>query len=83
VGLGDASYAVYLVHFLVISLLVASLSRLDRAPLNDLFCLAIAAIAVAMGVVFDRCIDRPLRRLCGRLRRPATGDTRAVAVSGS
>jgi peptidoglycan/LPS O-acetylase OafA/YrhL len=65
-ALGDASYSIYLVHFSVITLAFAAATRLHHMPRGDLAYLAVALIAVGMGVAFDRVVDRPLRR---RLRR--------------
>jgi peptidoglycan/LPS O-acetylase OafA/YrhL len=61
VGLGAASYSIYLVHFSVITLLVAFLSERGIA-LSDLVCLASAAAGVAAGVCFDGFVDRPIQR---------------------
>jgi exopolysaccharide production protein ExoZ len=66
--LGDASYAIYLVHFSVISLLVVAATRSHRIPMNDATCLVVAAIAVAVGIAFDQYIDRPLQKLLRRMK---------------
>jgi peptidoglycan/LPS O-acetylase OafA/YrhL len=59
--LGNASYAIYLVHFAVISLLVTLVAKMQRVPLDDGVCLLFVAAAIAVGVCFDRFVDQPIQ----------------------
>lgn len=66
--LGDASYAIYLVHMpvltVVVRLMVAGhLSRI--VPMAVLFCIA-AAASVAGGAAFYQVVETPLRRVLKR-----------------
>ena len=67
--LGGASYAIYIVHFSVITVLAAILAHL-RVPVMDWLCLACAATGVVGGLMFDRLLDRPIQRWLRR-RKPA------------
>jgi peptidoglycan/LPS O-acetylase OafA/YrhL len=69
VYLGGASYAIYLVHFSVISLTVALLARLHLLPLNDATCLVVAGFGVIAGLGFDHLVDRPIQTALRRLKR--------------
>lgn len=76
--LGDASYAVYLVHFPVVSAASKLVTRLDALhPLPDALAFAaVAAPAVAAGVVFHLTIEKPLlARLPTRLAAPPVGSS--------
>ncbi len=78
VRLGNASHAIYLVHFsaiVVLSRLVARLAAAHRAPLEDILCLGIAAGGVVCGVAFDRIVDRPLQ---ARLRFRSSDRTQSA-----
>jgi peptidoglycan/LPS O-acetylase OafA/YrhL len=74
--LGAASYPVYALHIPLLRLLERTLAALGMGPGPlDLPRLAIAALftvaLVALALVVERCIDRPLRRaLTARLGRP-------------
>ena len=66
--LGDSSYAIYLVHMPVLTVVIRLMvsAHLDRVmPLAVLFCLA-AAASVAGGAVFYQVIETPLRRVLKR-----------------
>ena len=86
VRLGQASYSVYLIHFSVVALFVSAAARL-RLPVTDGLALACAGSAIAAGVVFDRVVDRPIRRLLlsapGSVRTLArkTGARRGIRTS--
>lgn len=80
VRLGDASYAVYLVHFSVISALLTVAVKLHRVPLNDAACLLFGAIAVGAGIAFDHFVDRPIQV---RLRQLKQGVVSSSAVGAS
>ena len=67
VTLGGASYAIYLVHFSVITLLAVAVMHVPALPKDDVVFLAVAVCGVCAGVIFDRAIDRPAQRLL-RLR---------------
>jgi exopolysaccharide production protein ExoZ len=62
VALGGASYSIYLVHFSVISLLAAFLTRHSWVPMTDPVFLTVAAVGVAAGMGFHRWVDRPIHR---------------------
>jgi peptidoglycan/LPS O-acetylase OafA/YrhL len=66
--LGDASYAIYLVHFSTIMVVSGLLLRLRFVPPNDLTCVAVAGFAVAAGVAFHRFVDQPLQRALRRAK---------------
>jgi len=61
VTLGGASYAIYLVHFSIITLFAAALVHW-RVPVTDVLCAAVAASAVIAGLLFDRIVDQPIQR---------------------
>lgn len=73
VAFGGASYAIYLVHYSVISLLVAALGRAHVVPSGVAIGLALAAVGVAAGFAFDRYVDQPIRRALRRLRERGSG----------
>lgn len=60
--LGDASYAIYLVHYPVVSAMCKLVGRVrDTHPLPDaLVFLAVVVPAIAAGVVFHLVVERPL-----------------------
>ena len=66
VWLGGASYAIYLVHYSIITIAVAVLARLHLLPPGDPTLLGCVALAVAAGAGFHAFLDRPIQR---RLRR--------------
>jgi peptidoglycan/LPS O-acetylase OafA/YrhL len=77
--LGDASYALYLVHFLVILVLssAAVWLRIDLAPWCWPYIAALAAASIAAALVVHHAFERPvLRALLGRsvrTERPPAG----------
>ena len=71
VRVGGASYAIYLVHFSVITLLATVLIRIPAMPMNDAVFLAVAALGVAGGLAFDRLVDQPIQQLLRRKLKPA------------
>lgn len=79
VGLGNASYAIYLVHNPVASLvarLAARLGILAAWPLCLLICIAGGVVA---GIVYHLAFERPALDLTRRRLGPAIGNLRAVA----
>jgi peptidoglycan/LPS O-acetylase OafA/YrhL len=74
VALGGASYAIYLVHFSVITLLAMLLVRAG-VPVGNPLCVACLLAGLLAGFVFDRLFDRPVQRWLRRwkpgLPRPA------------
>lgn len=66
--LGNASYAIYLIHFSAITLAVALLVRAGLPPMGDGVCSALAMFGVAVGLGFYFLLDRPIARHLGRLR---------------
>ena len=71
-AVGTASYSIYLTHLIAIMILQQVLLRIRPfVPLTlDVSFVAIAAIAIAGGVVFSRLVEQPLLRLLRR-RPPA------------
>jgi peptidoglycan/LPS O-acetylase OafA/YrhL len=68
VMLGDASYSIYLTHFLVISALAKLLSRWrDVVPEYPAFFILIA-VSVLVGIVAHVCVERPLQNIGTRGR---------------
>lgn len=74
--LGDASYAVYLVHAMVLNGLVPILARPSLAPHMLWSHAAMTAIAVGVGVAAHRFVERPLTEFARRLLRPKANDVR-------
>jgi exopolysaccharide production protein ExoZ len=72
VRLGGASYAIYMVHYSVITLLGVIIMRKLHWPVTDALCLVCAAIGIACGLVFDRVLDRPIQRALRRRKRVAS-----------
>lgn len=68
VSLGGSSYAIYLVHFSVITLVSGVLVRRHLIPVNTAVILAVALFGVLAGIGFDRLVDRPIQRALRRLR---------------
>lgn len=66
VWLGGASYAIYLVHYSIITLAAGALARLHLLPPGDPTLLGCVGLAVAAGAGFHAFLDRPIQR---RLRR--------------
>jgi len=65
---GDASYSIYLVHFLALSFLAKAVWKLGLAhavPAKMSFIL-LAVLATAMGVVWHVAVERPLLAFFGR-----------------
>jgi peptidoglycan/LPS O-acetylase OafA/YrhL len=77
--LGDASYALYLTHYLVISALCKVLKAHDHSfPLPDAVkFLVVVLAAIITGVAFHLAVEKPLNHL---RRRPATSEP--VRVGG-
>ena len=83
--LGDASYSIYLSHFMVVWALAITCFRLDQRlhlPVA-LWTLLILVVTVAVGVLTHLFIERPLLRLLGDRRAPKmrVGDSKQVEPS--
>ena len=79
--LGDASYAIYLVHFLALSVLAKlawSSGLAKHLPIPVAFVL-MAGLATAAGLALHLLVERPLLTRLGR-RAPAAQPTRARAA---
>jgi exopolysaccharide production protein ExoZ len=59
-GLGDASYALYLVHLFVVASLQAALSAAGQSPPVWVFALAAMAGSTALSVLIHRKVERPM-----------------------
>lgn len=64
--LGDASYAIYLVHFPVISVLCKLAVRFDGILPREAWFFVIFAVSVLLGQLFHAVIERPLVRLLSK-----------------
>ena len=76
--LGNASYAIYLVHTIVIGLAARALATLQVLPVlpGAVALVVVAVLAVAVGVVLHQIVERPMlvwlaARTPGRRLRPA------------
>jgi len=67
VWLGDASYAIYLVHAVVVSATVKVALKLAGAMPQDLVILLCLATTLAAAAVVDLFVDRPIARFLNRL----------------
>jgi peptidoglycan/LPS O-acetylase OafA/YrhL len=76
VRIGGASYAIYLVHFSVITLGAGLLGHLG-VPGTDVMCLAVAATGVLAGLAFDHLVDQPIQRWLRRRKRTILGPSPA------
>ena len=85
VWLGGASYAIYLVHYSVITLLAIAVLRLQVLPPTTLVLLACAIIGIAAGGAFHTYVDQPiqglLRRLAQRGHDVLADDAKPVAIA--
>lgn len=80
---GDASYAIYLVHLPVMNACAILLKKGELVPMSHplLMCLALATAAVAAGVIFHLLVERPLQGWLSKVRvRRAARDVRAVTT---
>jgi peptidoglycan/LPS O-acetylase OafA/YrhL len=68
--LGGASYAIYLVHFSVITLLAVLITHFHAIPMNEAVLVAAAALGVTAGIAFDQLVDQPIQRLLRRKLKP-------------
>jgi exopolysaccharide production protein ExoZ len=66
--LGQASYAIYLVHYSVLTLMAAVLIR-THILVDSALVLACAACAVLAGVMFDQWLDQPIQRGLRQVKR--------------
>jgi exopolysaccharide production protein ExoZ len=83
VYLGNASYAIYLVHFLALSMIakIAKASHLDvHVPGTLLFCVHVAG-AIASGCVFHHLVEHPIHAWAKRLFRSAKTRPPAAVVA--
>lgn len=72
--LGEASYAIYLIHLPVISALGRIVVRFrDQAPAPVLV-LAVAVAALAIGAAYHIWVERPLMRFVNSLGKPRHGN---------
>jgi peptidoglycan/LPS O-acetylase OafA/YrhL len=83
VYLGNASYSIYLVHFVTLSMLakIAKWSRLDSIlPSQILFCLHVLG-AIAAGCIFHHLVDERIHRWAKRFfaKKPEAAPSTVVA----
>jgi exopolysaccharide production protein ExoZ len=72
--LGDASYSIYLAQVETVSLASMAIARLIPAIPPLLLLVVTTCIVVALGLVLNILVERPLLKFCRRLGRP----TRAI-----
>jgi exopolysaccharide production protein ExoZ len=63
VGIGNASYATYLTHYFVIQSIKKLVVNKINASFNPLWLCLTVVVALTIGHVVDRFIDRPINRL--------------------
>lgn len=80
--LGNASYAIYLIHFSAITLVVTLFVRAGLTPAGTAAGGALAAFGLAAGLGFYYWADRPIARRLGQLRRSMFGGPAKSAVRG-
>ena len=81
-GLGDYSYALYLVHPLVLRLTGPLASHLSPTPLNAVLAgLAALVASFAVAVVFRRLVEQPLLTWSQRLTDGRVAVRRAPVVA--
>jgi peptidoglycan/LPS O-acetylase OafA/YrhL len=82
VMLGSASYAIYLVHYSVISLLAYVLADFQAGPVSEIMFVPAVAFGALAGVLFDRAIDHPIQRYVRETLKPLLVGTgrRPIAV---
>lgn len=59
--LGEASFAIYLVHYSVITFAASILHRLPQLPITDWILSGCAVLGVMAGGAFHLCVDRPIQ----------------------
>jgi exopolysaccharide production protein ExoZ len=62
VRMGGASFAIYIVHYSVITLLGVIIMHKLHLHVTDGLCLACAAAGIVCGLAFDHAVDRPIQR---------------------
>tara|TARA_R110002074_G_C12555300_1_gene667055 strand:+ start:8311 stop:9402 length:1092 start_codon:yes stop_codon:yes gene_type:complete len=60
--LGDASYSIYLIHFLALSLYAKILFRIDGEDFQFVFFISLAVLATVSGVLAHFLVERPMTR---------------------
>jgi exopolysaccharide production protein ExoZ len=78
--LGDASYSIYLAQVETVSLASKSVAGLIPAIPPMLLLIVTSCIVVALGLALNILVERPLLKLCRRLRRPQTVAARPVPL---
>jgi peptidoglycan/LPS O-acetylase OafA/YrhL len=70
VFLGSASYAIYLVHYSIITIFAIIITHIHILPLNNFVFIVAATIGVSVGICFDQLIDKPIQRLLQQKLKP-------------
>lgn len=81
VFLGEASYAIYLIHAPVLYLVMEVAMRLPARPSDGVLFWIVAALGLAAGVVFHVVVERPILRMLTRPATTAKADPAAGAVA--
>jgi exopolysaccharide production protein ExoZ len=79
--LGDASYSIYLAQVDTVSLASTSIADLIPAIPPLLLVIVISGIVVALGLLLNVVVERPLLKLCRRLGRPRPPQAQIVALT--
>lgn len=67
--LGEASYAIYLVHYSVITFAAVVLLRLSYVPITNLVLFGCVGLGIGAGSAFHLWVDRPIQGTLRRLGR--------------
>jgi exopolysaccharide production protein ExoZ len=79
--LGDASYSIYLAQVDTVSLASTSIADLIPAIPPLLLVIVISGIVVALDLLLNVVVERPLLKLCRRLGRPRPPQAQIVALT--
>ncbi len=82
VRLGNASYAIYIVHYSVITLLATLLVHKLHLAVSDPLCLGCAFVGLCCGLGFDRLVDQPIQRSLRRWRDRIPKARHGTAMEG-
>ena len=64
--LGEASFALYMTHYLVMLLVVKLMPGMNRPPIAYMTFLATSVLCVAISVLVFQCFERPVEKMIRR-----------------